>query len=55
MIISIIAIAQVSSTKVKVEFITPKIDVFGCRIISFEELSECFDWLIDDSNTHVRH
>lgn len=40
---------------IQTEFITPKIDVFGCRIISFEELSECFDWLIDDSNTHVRH
>lgn len=37
------------------EFITPKIDVFGCRIITFDELSRCFDWLIDDSDTKVKH
>lgn len=40
---------------VQTEFITPKIDVYGTRIINLDEIHDKFTWLLDDEHTKVRH
>lgn len=37
------------------EFVTAKTDIYGVRLISFTDLSEQFDWLLDDTDTKIKH